>query len=142
VGAPVKVLLGYWIGIYGLQCLSANPPAGVKQGKIALTTSAARSRAFARVPDRARAGTERSSARFVSMNEPLPLLMENSIQIAWDYLEAIGELGDGHVAARFLMDSVEMMIRRGERRKLLLSNRAIDAYLKFKAEGRSLALVS
>jgi hypothetical protein len=54
------------------------------------------------------------------MNEPLPMLMENSIQIAWDYLEATGELGDGHIAARFLMDSVEMMIRRGERRKLLL----------------------
>ena len=48
------------------------------------------------------------------MNEPLPLLMENSIQIAGDYLEAIGELGDGHVAARFLTGFVEMTIRRGE----------------------------
>ena len=76
------------------------------------------------------------------MDEPLPLLMENSIQIAWDYLEATGELGDGHIAARFLMDSVEMMIRRGERRKLLLSNRAIDAYRKFKAEPGRLMLVS
>ena len=76
------------------------------------------------------------------MNEPLPLLMENSIQIAWDYLEATGELGDGHVAARFLMDSVEVMIRRGERRKLLLSNRAIDAYLKFRAERSHLTLAS
>ena len=76
------------------------------------------------------------------MSEPLPLLMENSIQIAWDYLEATGELGDGHVAARFLMDAVEVMIRRGERRKLLLSNVAIDAYLKFRAERRSLTLVS
>jgi hypothetical protein len=35
-----------------------------------------------------------------------------------------------------------MMIRRGERRKLLLSNLAIDAYLKFRAERKSLALVS
>jgi hypothetical protein len=76
------------------------------------------------------------------MDEPLPLLMENSIQIAWDYLEATGELGDGHIAARFLMDSVEMMIRRGERRKLLLSNRAIDAYRKFRAERNRLTLVS
>jgi hypothetical protein len=75
------------------------------------------------------------------MSEPLPLLMENSIQIAWDYLEATGDLGDGHVAALFLMDFVEVMIRSGERRKLLLSNRAIDAYLKFKAGRRSLALV-
>lgn len=76
------------------------------------------------------------------MSEPLPLLMENSIQIAWDYLEGTGELGDGNLAAVFLMDSVEVMIRRGERRKLLLSNLAIDAYLKFRAERRSLKLVS
>ena len=76
------------------------------------------------------------------MNEQLPLLMENSIQIAWDYLEATGELGDGEVAARFLVDSVEIMIRRGETRKLALSNRAIDAYRKFKAEPGRLTLVS
>ena len=68
------------------------------------------------------------------MNQQHPLLMENSIQIAWDYLEATGELGDGEVAARFLVDSVEVMIRRGETRKLALSNRAIDAYRKFRAE--------
>lgn len=76
------------------------------------------------------------------MNQPLPLLMENSIQIAWDYLEATGELGDAQIAARFLMDSVEVMIRTGERRQLLLSNRAIDAYRKFRADRTSLTLVS
>lgn len=75
------------------------------------------------------------------MTEPLPLLMENSIQIAWDYLEATGELGDAEVAARFLTDAVETMIRRGETRKLMLANRAIDAYKRFKIE-RPLSLVS
>jgi len=40
------------------------------------------------------------------------------------------------------MDSVEVMIRTGERRQLLLSNRAIDAYRKFRAERSSLELVS
>ena len=75
------------------------------------------------------------------MTEPLPLLMENSIQIAWDYLEATGELGDAEVAARFLTDAVETMIRRGETRKLMLANRAIDAYKRFKTE-RPLSLVS
>jgi len=80
--------------------------------------------------------------RFVFMREPMPLLMENSIQIAWDYLEATGELGDGEVAARFLVDSVELMIRRGETRKLALSNRAIDAYRKFRAEPGRLTRVS
>lgn len=75
------------------------------------------------------------------MTEPLPLLMENSIQIAWDYLEATGELGDAEVAARFLTDAVETMIRRGETRKLMLANRAINAYKRFKTE-RPLSLVS
>jgi hypothetical protein len=40
------------------------------------------------------------------------------------------------------MDSVEMMMSRGERRKLLLSNRAIDAYRKFRAERSRFTLVS
>ncbi len=76
------------------------------------------------------------------MNEPLPHLMENSIQIAWDFLEATGELGDAEVAAWFLADSVEIMIQHGETRKLMLSNRAIDAYRKFKAEPGHLTLAS
>jgi hypothetical protein len=76
------------------------------------------------------------------MTEPVPLLMENSIQIAWDYLEATGELGDAEVAARFLTDAVEIMILRGETRKLMLSNRAIDAYKRFMAERYPLLRVS
>jgi hypothetical protein len=75
------------------------------------------------------------------MSEPVPLLMENSIQIAWDYLEATGELGDPEVAARFLTDAIEILIRRGETRKLMLANRAIDAYTRFKVD-RLLSLVS
>lgn len=70
------------------------------------------------------------------MNEPLPILVENSIQIAWDYLERTGELGDPDVASQVLLDAVEMMILRGERRRLILSNKAIDAYTRFKAERR------
>jgi hypothetical protein len=76
------------------------------------------------------------------MTESVPLLMENSIQIAWDYLEATGELGDAEVAARFLTDAVEIMILRGETRKLMLSNRAIDAYKRFMAERYPLLRVS
>jgi hypothetical protein len=37
------------------------------------------------------------------MTEPLPLLIETSMQIAWDYLERSGELGDAAVASRFLV---------------------------------------
>lgn len=77
-----------------------------------------------------------------SMHEPLPILMENSIRIAWDYLERTGDLGDPEVASRFLLETVEQMVRKGERRRLLLSNNAIDAYRKFAAERRCLVMVS
>src|SRR5215813_5817271 len=53
-----------------------------------------------------------------SMDEPLPILMETSIQIAWDYLDRTGELGDPEIASRFLLYAVEQMIHRGERRRL------------------------
>jgi hypothetical protein len=62
----------------------------------------------------------------------LAYLMEESLQIAWDYLERSGEIGDGAVASRHLGDTIELMIRRGQRSRLLLSNRAITAYLRFK----------
>jgi hypothetical protein len=68
------------------------------------------------------------------MTEPLPILIEHSVQIAWDYLERSGELGDSAVASRFLVDDIELMVRRGERRRLLLSNRAIENYRRFKSK--------
>jgi hypothetical protein len=66
------------------------------------------------------------------MTEPLPILIEHSVQIAWDYLERTGELGDASIASRFLVDDIELMVRQGERRRLLLSNNAIDDYRRFK----------
>ena len=76
------------------------------------------------------------------MHEPLPILMENSIRIAWDYLERTGDLGDPEVASRFLLDAVEQMVRKGERRRLRLSNYAIYAYRKFATERRCVVMVS
>ena len=76
------------------------------------------------------------------MPEPLPILMEKSIQIAWDYLERSGELGEPETASRFLLDSVEWMVRHGERRQLALSNRAIDAYKRFRMQRGGISLVS
>jgi hypothetical protein len=65
---------------------------------------------------------------------PLQHLVEHSIQIAWDYLERTGELGDPEIASKVLLDAVEAMIRQGVRSRLLLSNRAITAYQRFKQE--------
>ena len=58
----------------------------------------------------------------------LSQLLEDSFQIAWEYLERSGELGEGASASRFLSDVIETMIRRGQRSRLTLSNRAIIAY--------------
>src|SRR5205085_9651273 len=79
-------------------------------------------------------GTLIRTERCPCMNEPLSILLENSIQIAWDYLERTGELGDPAVASPILLASIEGLIRRGERRKLMLSNNAIAAYKRFKAD--------
>jgi hypothetical protein len=62
----------------------------------------------------------------------LASLMEESLQIAWDYLERSGEIEDTWVASRFLGDAIASMIRQGQRSRLVLSNRAITAYLQFR----------
>jgi hypothetical protein len=75
------------------------------------------------------------------MIETTQQVLENSVRIAWDYLEATDELGEPDTAASFLLDTIGGMMGRGERRKLLLANLAIDAYKRSRAR-QSLALVS
>jgi hypothetical protein len=66
------------------------------------------------------------------------VLLESSLQIAWNYLERTGELEEPEVASMFLLDAMELMVRQGVRSRLLLSNRAITAYQRFK-RGRQAA---
>lgn len=73
-------------------------------------------------------GTKSHGPCFCVMTEPLPLLIENSLQIAWDYLDGIGELADQQLTAEFLLRSIQSQMLRGERRTLMLSNRAIESY--------------
>ncbi|OYU92083.1 MAG: hypothetical protein CFE29_04435 [Bradyrhizobiaceae bacterium PARB1] len=61
------------------------------------------------------------------------VLIEEAIQIAWDYLELTGEIDDGEVCSQILLYDVETMVRQGVRSRLLLSNRAISRYMQFKA---------
>jgi hypothetical protein len=68
------------------------------------------------------------------MTEPLPLLIDSSIEMAWDYLDRTGELGEPMVAGRFLNDTIELMVRGGERRPLMLANKAITAYQQFRRQ--------
>jgi hypothetical protein len=58
--------------------------------------------------------------------------MENSIQIAWDYLERTGQIDDPEFTSAFLLENVEHAVRMGERRQLMLTNRAISAYERLK----------
>ena len=74
------------------------------------------------------------------MSETLQSIVAKSVEIAWDYLEATGELDNPDRAAHHLLDTIEAMIRQGERRPLLLSNKAIASYQRFRAEqGLSIA---
>lgn len=68
-------------------------------------------------------------------------IVEDSFRIAFDYLQGIGELGDVETAMGFLLDSIESQMKRGEHRKLMLANRAIDAYRERRTKLK-LALVS
>jgi hypothetical protein len=73
------------------------------------------------------------------MSISLSQLLEESFQIAGEYLERTGELGDGAIASRFLSDTIEAMIRRGQRSRLALSNRAIAAYQRFRISGATVS---
>lgn len=62
------------------------------------------------------------------MTEPLPQLVETSLQIAWDFLEGVGEIDDPQKTAEFLLLSIKSQMLRGEGRALALSNRAIESF--------------
>lgn len=68
------------------------------------------------------------------MNEPLPILIENSVQIAWDFLDLSGEIADPAEASKFLQQAIADLVMKGERRRMMLSNKAITAYKKFKEQ--------
>jgi hypothetical protein len=86
-----------------------------------------------------RRGTHRGRTGFPTMSFSLSQLLEESFQIAWEYLERTGELGDGAIASRFLSDTIEAMIRRGQRSRLALSNRAIAAYQRFRVSAATVS---
>jgi hypothetical protein len=65
---------------------------------------------------------------------PLSNVIEDSMQIAWGYLERTGELDEPEIAGKVLLDAVESMIRQGVRSRLLLSNRAISAYQRYRQQ--------
>ena len=76
-------------------------------------------------------------------NNAPPLLLEESVKIAVDFLERTGEVDDITETCQFLVNKVGFMIAQGERNRLVLSNRAITAYQRYrKARTVELSLVS
>ncbi|MDA9466268.1 hypothetical protein [Bradyrhizobium sp. CCBAU 53415] len=54
--------------------------------------------------------------------------VESAFFIAWSCLERSGELGPPDESANLLLDAIEAQLRTGERRQLMLANKAIDAF--------------
>ncbi|MFK4508011.1 hypothetical protein LPJ38_22510 [Bradyrhizobium daqingense] len=54
--------------------------------------------------------------------------VESAFFIAWSCLEKSGELGPPDESANVILDAIEAQLRTGERRQLMLANRAIDIY--------------
>lgn len=54
--------------------------------------------------------------------------LEGAFDIAWSFLKKSGELRGAAESANIIMDSIEQQLRAGERRKLMLANRAISSY--------------
>ena len=72
-----------------------------------------------------------------------PLLLEDAVRIAIDFLDRTGEIDDLAEASLFLVNKVESMIAQGQRNRLLLANRAISAFQRYrKARTIELTLLS
>ncbi|MCP3390158.1 hypothetical protein NLM27_15370 [Bradyrhizobium sp. CCGB12] len=65
--------------------------------------------------------------------------VESAFFIAWSFLEKSGELGPPDESANVILDAIEAQLRRGERRQLMLANKAIDAYRTHVAKGNGSA---
>jgi len=61
--------------------------------------------------------------------------VESAFFIAWSFLEKSGELGPPDETANVILDAIEAQLKTGERRPLMLANKAIDAYRDQVAEG-------
>lgn len=71
--------------------------------------------------------------------EAPPPLLEDAVRIAVDFLDRTGEIDDLNEACQFLVNKVSFMIAQGQRNRLLLANRAIAAYQRYR-EARTIEL--
>lgn len=57
--------------------------------------------------------------RLERMSEQLPVLVETSLQIAWDFFDGTGGIADPQETAEFLLANIRTQVLHGERRKLV-----------------------
>jgi hypothetical protein len=69
-----------------------------------------------------------------SLHERTLTDLDGKRDIAWDYLEQTSQTNDPEFTSWLLLDTVEHMVRCGERRRLALSNGAITTYERLRAE--------
>ena len=55
-------------------------------------------------------------------------LLEEAVQIAFNFLSRSGEIDDPMEAAGFLADEICFMMKHGQRHRIVLANHAIMAY--------------
>lgn len=72
-------------------------------------------------------------------DDTTPLLLEEAVRIAVDFLDRTGEIDDLGEGLQFLVNKVGFMIAQGQRNRLLLANRAIAAYQRYR-EARTIEL--
>jgi hypothetical protein len=65
-------------------------------------------------------------------DDEAPLLLEESVRIAVEFLERAGEIDDLGEARHLLVNKVEFMISQGQRNRLLLANRAIASFQRYR----------
>jgi hypothetical protein len=61
-------------------------------------------------------------------------ILEEAVNIAWSYLYQTGELGDD--AAGYLSNTIEKMIRQGQRNRMFLANKALTKYRTFRQSNK------
>lgn len=72
-----------------------------------------------------------------------PLLLDEAVKIAVDFLDRTGEIDNPREACQFLQEKVAFMISQGQRSRLLLANRAIASYQCYrKARTIELSLIN
>lgn len=76
-------------------------------------------------------------------DDDAPMLLESAAAIALDFLARTGEIDDTSDASQFLTNKIGFMMAQGERNRLVLANRAITAFQRYKETRRiELELVS